>query len=268
MTNVVNVMGNDVAVKEYRGKRVVTFRDIDTVHQRPEGTAGRNFRENRNRFVENVDYFSVCQADEIRRFGFERPQGGVPKCIILVTESGYLMLVKSFTDDLAWEVQRCLVNTYFKIHNVECPQNYKCELLTDTQLIAKWKRTVVLPMTTRLANLLETDNFVKAYTLVYKDMTEKYAFDMNSAREVYSVKYSVPFSQCAVIDTIADNSDFRRQFVKCCEIRIKEMSEDRLKKAEREVQIAGEYLTYSEKMICKAQSDTDEIENEWNLIKL
>lgn len=31
-----------------------------------------------------------------------------------MTESGYLMLVKSFTDDLAWEVQRKLVKSYFK----------------------------------------------------------------------------------------------------------------------------------------------------------
>ena len=33
--------------------------------------------------------------------------------VTLLTESGYLMLVKSFTDDLAWEVQRELVKTYF-----------------------------------------------------------------------------------------------------------------------------------------------------------
>jgi DNA-binding XRE family transcriptional regulator len=30
------------------------------------------------------------------------------------TESGYLMLVKSLTDDLSWEVQRLLVNSYFR----------------------------------------------------------------------------------------------------------------------------------------------------------
>lgn len=32
-----------------------------------------------------------------------------------MTESGYLMLVKSFTDDLAWEVQRQLVKCYFSV---------------------------------------------------------------------------------------------------------------------------------------------------------
>lgn len=34
--------------------------------------------------------------------------------MVVITESGYMMLVKSFTDDLAWEVQRMLVNTYFQ----------------------------------------------------------------------------------------------------------------------------------------------------------
>ena len=34
--------------------------------------------------------------------------------VTVVTESGYLMLVKSFTDELAWQIQRMLVNTYFR----------------------------------------------------------------------------------------------------------------------------------------------------------
>ena len=38
-----------------------------------------------------------------------------PQDITLITESGYLMLVKSFTDDLAWDVQRQLVNLYFRV---------------------------------------------------------------------------------------------------------------------------------------------------------
>ena len=33
----------------------------------------------------------------------------------LFTESGYLMIVKVFTDELAWNVQRQLVNAYFRV---------------------------------------------------------------------------------------------------------------------------------------------------------
>lgn len=118
MNNVVRLTINqqtrEIEVKEYAGQRVVTFRDIDELHRRPEGTAGRNFRQNRHRFIEGTDFFELDQPDEIRRLGLERPQGGVPEKIILITESGYLMLVKSFTDDLSWEVQRALVNSYFR----------------------------------------------------------------------------------------------------------------------------------------------------------
>lgn len=42
--------------------------------------------------------------------GFTAPNG-----LTLVTESGYLLLVKSFTDDLAWQIQKQLVNAYFKV---------------------------------------------------------------------------------------------------------------------------------------------------------
>ena len=42
-------------VKEYNGERLVTFKDIDALHERPEGTASRNFRANRQYFREGVD---------------------------------------------------------------------------------------------------------------------------------------------------------------------------------------------------------------------
>lgn len=101
---------SNISVKEYRGHRVVTFRDIDTAHQRPEGTAKRNFTENKYHFIENEDYFYITanQRDEIHTF--EIPNRG----LILITESGYLMLAKSFHDDLAWQVQRMLVKSYFR----------------------------------------------------------------------------------------------------------------------------------------------------------
>lgn len=76
------------------------------------------------------DFFTACadeirtlEADEIRRLGFERPQGGFAEETHLITESGYLMLVKSFRDDLAWGVQRALVNSYFK-GKINPPQTF------------------------------------------------------------------------------------------------------------------------------------------------
>ena len=110
---VVKVNQQNVLVKEYKGQRVVTFKDIDLVHERPEGTAGRNFRDNKVHFIEGEDYFKIC-PDEIRRNKIMDISPKLHQDIVFLTESGYLMLVKSFTDELAWKVQRQLVKSYFK----------------------------------------------------------------------------------------------------------------------------------------------------------
>ena len=109
----VTINKTELPIKEYNGQRVVTLKEIDAVHERPEGTARRNFNTNRKRLVETVDYFKVS-ADEFRtRFDLAYSKQATEP-VTLITESGYLMLVKSFTDDLAWLVQRQLVNTYFQ----------------------------------------------------------------------------------------------------------------------------------------------------------
>lgn len=106
-----NNYSKNIAIKEVNEKRVVTFKDIDELHQRPEGTAKRNFNENKKRLVEGEDYFLISHDQRYEFRTLEIPNRG----LIVITESGYLMLVKSFGDDLAWEVQRQLVNSYFKI---------------------------------------------------------------------------------------------------------------------------------------------------------
>ncbi len=100
-------LGNHtLPIKEYKNVRVVTFKDIDTVHERPDGTARKRFNDNKKYFIEGEDYF-VVKPSEINNRG-----------TTLITETGYLMLVKSFTDDLAWKVQRELVNNYFRVKDV------------------------------------------------------------------------------------------------------------------------------------------------------
>ena len=108
----VTIHSTDLPIVEYRGQRVVTLAMIDQVHERPEGTAKRNFGEHRDRLISGEDYHLITagQKDEIRTFALDVPNRG----LIVLTEQGYLMLVKSLTDDLAWSVQRQLVNRYFR----------------------------------------------------------------------------------------------------------------------------------------------------------
>lgn len=97
----------------YQGQPVLTFALIDKVHGRPDGTARRNFNTNKARFIEKEDYFLLSQSDMEAMDEFRTSAN--PKGILLITESGYLMLVKSFTDDLSWQIQRQLVRLYFRV---------------------------------------------------------------------------------------------------------------------------------------------------------
>lgn len=78
------VQGTALQIKEYRGKRVVTFKDIDTVHKRPDGTARKRFNDNRRYFVSGVDFYRLTQPSEIRTLGITRPQGGTPNEVTLL----------------------------------------------------------------------------------------------------------------------------------------------------------------------------------------
>lgn len=162
MNDIVVINNQQITAKEYKGQRVVTFKDIDLVHNRPEGTASRNLRANREHLMEGVDYFVLeLTSDEIRR---EFGAGKNAPNITLITESGYLMLVKSFTDDLAWDVQRALVNNYFRVKKVVKPKGddptkamrANAMLLNAKSRVAKqmtdlWNRAKVEPQYQALA---------------------------------------------------------------------------------------------------------------------
>ena len=112
MNDMITIEDAEMQIREYNGQRVVTFKDIDTVHQRKSGTAKASFRRNKKYFQEGTDYVVLTRNS----IGTLSTIGNIPpKGITLLTESGYLMVVKTFTDDLSWQVQRQLVNAYFNV---------------------------------------------------------------------------------------------------------------------------------------------------------
>ena len=172
------INNTELSVKVYQGQRVVTFKDIDMVHERPDGTARKRFNDNKKHFIEGEDFFMLDQPSEFRTLGIERPQGGTPDKVLLITESGYLMLVKSFTDDLAWSVQRQLVKSYFR----------KKQFLywQQTRLAAKENR------------LLETDS-IKEFVAYAKSQGSQHADRYYCSFTKMANKATViPFSGCQV----------------------------------------------------------------------
>lgn len=108
----VTINGQSLPVREFKGQRVVTIQDVAEVHKSAIKTIRNNFQNNNKHFVEGVDYYHVKGKGLTQKLGIASKN---ITQINVFTESGYLMLSKSLTDDLSWQVQRELVNSYFKV---------------------------------------------------------------------------------------------------------------------------------------------------------
>lgn len=120
MNQMIKIQNQEIQVKEFNGQRVVTFKDVAKVHEVDFENVKRNFNRNKQHFIEGIDFFSVSRKEFRDKLSPNEKLIGNPNVkMILLTESGYLMVVKSLTDDLAWKVQRQLVNCYFKVKELE-----------------------------------------------------------------------------------------------------------------------------------------------------
>ena len=233
---IINTM--PLAIKEYNNRRVVTFKDIDTLHQRPKGTARKRFNDNKSRFIEGEDYFKVC-ASEFRTRKIANISSKAQEDITLITESGYLMLVKSLTDDLAWKVQRELINTYFRAKDMFTVfQTFSQTLLNrissletemaDMKLALEtqkpiqpnfwlWKNHIANKVIKTLTETLSID-IRSAYDMVYDSMTSIYGFDKSFAISQFCSKYRIINTtenpaKIAIIDAVADVPEYQREFI-------------------------------------------------------
>lgn len=120
MDNKIVIFNKEIEIKEYNGERVITAYDIAELHGRDVKVINQQFNNNRNKFVENEDYFiakknlihgaiSFTLANKLQNL----------KEIILFTYSGYLLLAKTFNDELSWKIQKELVKTYFKLRELK-----------------------------------------------------------------------------------------------------------------------------------------------------
>ena len=198
MNNMIKIDDAEMQIKEYNGQRLVTFKDIDTVHCRPKGTAKRNFNKNKNRFVEGEDFIKFC-VDEIRTNKIMDISNKTRADVVMITESGYLMIVKSFTDDLSWDVQRRLVNKYFNSNSNQ----------SDTTSLSNVVEPVRVPLRKSwyLDNVEDIRTLAKRHNVsekrvlhrVLTHLSKKY--NLNAANKIY--KREVGFSPDYATDIIA-----------------------------------------------------------------
>lgn len=168
--NFLEINGTRIGRKEYKGEYVLSPWDISKIHKREVREVNQNFKNLRSKMIEGEDYHIVHKAklSESKILIQDYIPNNV-KEIMLFTESGYLLLTKSFNDDFSWEIQRGLIKNYFnmkKLRNaiasgeieitVKDPKELKKDLMFDVMeaetkeesmaALAKFNREYIKPL--------------------------------------------------------------------------------------------------------------------------
>lgn len=200
MNEVITIENTEMQIREYNGQRVVTFKDIDTVHENKSGTARRNFNRNKKHFIEGEDYFSLTKKNSNETNSYIRNITVPNKGITLLTESGYLMIVKSLNGDIAWKVQRQLVNSYFKVKQ-ELPERKTYPLLVEDKWLAEMEPNF--------------EYLCKQYKLTRKGLYHKILLDIGKSYNVddYKIlyKYEKGYKSRFVMEVVSYFAELREE---------------------------------------------------------
>lgn len=148
MNELITINNTQVEVKEYEGLRVVTAWDIAKVHGREVKRINEQFNRNKEKMIENEDFF-IIKRNEIPKslsatlmdlWEFAPSMNEM----VLFTESGYMMLVKTFTDDLSWDIQRQLVKTYFRFKETQKTMTLPQQLLAQAQCLVEMDNRITV----------------------------------------------------------------------------------------------------------------------------
>ena len=136
--NIININGNPIEQIIYKKQPVITLRMMDELHERKEGTAKRNFYQNNDKLIEGKHFFSVpydewSKISEVRNSYCSKNHNQMT----FLTLKGYLLLVKSFTDELAWQIQDEMVDVYFQTRQAKKEVDPLTEKLNQLEKLRK-----------------------------------------------------------------------------------------------------------------------------------
>ena len=159
INNLITIADKEIELKEYNGERIVTAWDIAELHERDVREVTQNFKNVNDKMILGEDYF-VIPKEHISESKI-LIQNFIPnnvKEIILFTESGYLLLTKTFTDERSWNIQRQLVKSYFKLK--ELKEKVESGEIEINQKINNERKDVPVTERERIENH-KLDNMVK-----------------------------------------------------------------------------------------------------------
>ena len=200
--------------------------------------------------------------------------------IILLTESGYLMLVKSFTDDIAWSVQRQLVNSYFRVKQI-ISDNYilskeieelrktvavtvkllQSKPMIDVKSVNTWKKYISTPLVENISELSNMD-IAECYKLIYAFMERDYGFCEAAVLNEFNTKYDCENCNVSTINAIANSPVYQTWFVQSA-YQVRDIFQKQLAEDLGAGVIADKTLTNNETLVkpIRKFSVTDDTEN-------
>lgn len=157
MNNKMIILNEEIEIKEYNGERVITAWDIARLHGRDVREITQNFNYVKEKMILNEDYFIISKENisESKILIQDFIPNNV-KEIILFTESGYLLLAKTFTDEKSWNIQRQLVKSYFKLKELK-------EKVKAGEIEIKKVNSEIQSNNSQLEQLKSIENIITAY---------------------------------------------------------------------------------------------------------
>ena len=156
-SNLITIADKEIELKEYKGERVVTAWDIADLHEKDVKVVNQHFNRNITNLIENEDYYIISKETFLKSH-FVTLKNHAPnlKEVALFTESGYLLLVKGFTDERSWNIQRQLVKSYFKLKELK-------EKMEAGEIEIKKVNSEIPSNNNQLEQLKSIENIISAY---------------------------------------------------------------------------------------------------------
>ena len=201
MDEVITIENTEMQIREYDGQRVVTFDDICAVHKCERKRLTKHFERKRKHFLKDEDYYELTRKELNDLTSPNSKIIGNPMIkAYLFTESGYLMIIKCLDDDLAWKVQRQLVNSYFKVKQ-EIPERKTYPLLVEDRWLAEMEPNF--------------EYLCKAYKLTRRGLYHKILVDVGKTYKVddYKIlyKYEKGYESRFVMEVVSYFAELREE---------------------------------------------------------
>ena len=132
------------------GKKSMLVSDIARIHHQPLKEINRRINNNRKQFIDGVDVVDLLSGSEpLRKFAEENNLIGSNRTqhVYMLSERGYLKLLKIMDDDKAWDIYNDIVDNYF---------NMRVAIKENKPAIVNQERLAIMKdnSATRRANML------------------------------------------------------------------------------------------------------------------